>query len=184
MGAEPVTEVGKTTPTPLTFEAIFEREFGYVWHVLRRLGVASRDLEDVSQHVFIQVHSQLTTYDPERPLRPWLFAFAFNAASNYRALARHRVELAVLTPEPLDARPGADEQLILKQELQLAELALSQVALDRRGVLMLHEIEGHSMPEIAQVLGIPLNTAYSRLRLARQEYERSLRRLRAQRGEA
>jgi RNA polymerase sigma-70 factor (ECF subfamily) len=178
-----VQQAPRRVVTP-TFEEIFEREFGYVWHALRRLGVPARDLEDLVQHVFLQVHAQLPKFDAERPLRPWLFAFALNAASNYRALKRHRVELAVVPPELLDGRPGADEQLILKQELQLAELALSQVALDRRGVLMLHEIEGHGMPEIAEVLGIPLNTAYSRLRLARQDYERAVRRLRAQRGEA
>jgi RNA polymerase sigma-70 factor (ECF subfamily) len=68
--------------------------------------------------------------------------------------------------------------------LALAELALTRVALERRAVLLLHEVEGHRMPEIAESLGIPLNTAYSRLRLARQEYELAVRRLRAQRGES
>jgi RNA polymerase sigma-70 factor (ECF subfamily) len=179
MGAE---QAPKREVAP-TFEEIFDRELGYVWHALRRLGVPGRDLEDLTQHVFLQVHGQLAKYDAARPLRPWLFAFALNAASNYRALKRHRVELAVVPPDLSDGRPGAEEQLILKQELQLAELALSEVALERRGVLMLHEIEGHAMPEIAEVLGIPLNTAYSRLRLARQDYERAARRLRAQRGE-
>jgi RNA polymerase sigma-70 factor (ECF subfamily) len=179
MGAEQVSD---RVVAP-TFEEIFEGEFGYVWHALRRLGVPGRDLEDLTQHVFLQVHAQLPKFDAERPLRPWLFAFALNAASNYRALKRHRLELAIVPPELSDPRPRADEQLILKQELQLAELALGEVALDRRGVLMLHEIEGHGMPEIAEVLGIPLNTAYSRLRLARQDYERAVRRLRAQRGE-
>jgi RNA polymerase sigma-70 factor (ECF subfamily) len=179
MGAEPIPE-REAAPT---FEGIFEREFGYIWHALRRLGVPARDLEDLTQHVFLQVHGQLPKFDAGRPLRPWLFAFALNAAANYRALKRHRVELSVVPPEPLDPRPGAEEQLILQQELQLAELALSQVALERRGVLILREMDGYAVPQIAEVLGIPLNTAYSRLRLARQDYERAIRRLRVQRGE-
>ncbi|MEI9938088.1 MAG: sigma factor-like helix-turn-helix DNA-binding protein [Pseudomonadota bacterium] len=119
-----------------------------------------------------------------RPLRPWLFSFAYHAASNYRALSRHRVELSIVAPNQLDTSPRADQQLITRQELELAELALSRVALERRAVLLLHEVEGHSMPEIAESLSIPLNTAYSRLRLARQEYEQAVRRLRAQRGES
>jgi RNA polymerase sigma-70 factor (ECF subfamily) len=185
MGAQKVSKrVDDTPTTPPSFRALFEGEFSYVWNVLRRLGVPERDLEDLAQQVFLQVHSQLPSYDPSRPLRPWLFAFAFNAASNHRHLARHRVELCVVAPEAADPVAPADEQLITRQELELAELALTRVSLDRRAVLLLHEIEGHSIPEVARTLEIPLNTAYSRLRLARQEYELCVRRLRAQRGEA
>ena len=175
-------EPARSSP-PLDFREIFEAQFSYVWHTLKRLGVAERDLEDLAQQVFLQVHSQLPKFVSKRPLRPWLFSFAYHAASNYRALSRHRVELSIVAPEQADTQPYADEQLITRQELELAELALSRVAFDRRAVLLLHEVEGHSMPEIAESLSIPLNTAYSRLRLAREEYEQAVRRLRAQRGE-
>jgi RNA polymerase sigma-70 factor (ECF subfamily) len=173
-------------PTPVVpdFREIFETQFSYLWHVLKRLGVAERDLEDLTQQVFMQVHGQLPKFVSTRPLRPWLFSFAYHAASNYRALSRHRVELSIVAPEQADTTPFADEQLITRQELELAELALSCMALERRAVLLLHEVEGHSVPEIADSLSIPLNTAYSRLRLARQEYEQAVRRLRAQRGES
>ncbi len=184
MGAQEVSKRAEQAPTaPLDFRTLFETQFSYVWNVLRRLGVLERDLEDLSQQIFLQVHAQLATFDVGRPVRPWLFAFAFNAASNHRQLARHRVELCVVGPELIDSVPPPDEQLITRQELELAELALSRVSLERRAVLMLHELEGHSIPEIAESLEIPLNTAYSRLRLARQEYESAVRRLRAQRGE-
>lgn len=176
-------ETAPAGPQP-TFRELFDSQFAYVWNVLKRLGVQERDLEDLTQQVFLQVHSQLENYDPSRPLRPWLFAFAYHAASNYRALARHKVELSIVPPEQHDPVPNADEQLITRQELALAELALKRVAIERRAVLLLYEVEGHTMPEIAESLNIPLNTAYSRLRLARQEYEEAVRRLRAQRGEA
>jgi RNA polymerase sigma-70 factor, ECF subfamily len=176
---------GQPVPTPpvLDFCEIFQTQFSYVWHVLKRLGVAERDLEDLAQQVFFQVHGQLPKFVSTRPLRPWLFSFAYHAASNYRALSRHRVELSIVAPEQVDTAPSADEQLITRQELELAELALSRVALERRAVLILHEVEGYSVPEIAESLSIQLNTAYSRLRLARQEYEQAVRRLRVQRGE-
>lgn len=179
--AEPETA---SAVTQLTFRELFDSQFAYVWNALKRLGIQERDLEDVAQQVFLQVHAQLSSYDPSRPLRPWLFAFAFHAASNYRDLARHKVELSIVPPELHDPLPRADEQLITRQELELAERALKRVAIERRAVLLLHEVEGHTMPEIAESLNIPLNTAYSRLRLARQEYEQAVRRLRAQRGEA
>lgn len=165
------------------FRELFETQFSYVWHLLKRLGVAERDLEDLAQQVFLQVHGELAKFDSRRPIRPWLFSFAYHAASNYRALSRHRVELSIVPPEQTCPKAPADEQLITRQELELAELALSRVALERRAVLLLHEVEGHSVPEIAESMNIPLNTAYSRLRLARQEYEQAVQRLRAQRGD-
>jgi RNA polymerase sigma-70 factor (ECF subfamily) len=184
MGVRMSLKREEPAPTVPNFREIFAQQFSYVWNVLKRLSVAERDLEDLTQQVFLQVHGQLASFDTRRPLRPWLFSFAYNAASNYRALARHRVELSIVAPEQVDATPAADEQLITRQELELAELALTRVALDRRALLLLHEVEGQSMPEIAQALEIPLNTAYSRLRLARREYELAVKRLRAQRGES
>jgi len=184
MGMRIVKREEGPKPVVPDFREIFETQFSYVWHVLKRLGVAERDLEDLAQQVFLQVHGQLPKFVSSRPLRPWLFSFAYHAASNYRALSRHRVELSIVAPEQPDTSPNADEQLITRQELELAELALARVALERRAVLLLHEVEGHSVPEIAESLNLPLNTAYSRLRLARQEYEQAVRRLRAQRGEA
>lgn len=176
-------EASKASPA-LDFRALFERELSYVWNSLRRLGVAERDLEDLSQQVFLQVAGELSKFDWQRPLRPWLFSFAFHAASNYRRLARHRVELVVVPPEHPDASAGAEEQLIGREERELIELALLRVPLDRRAVLLMHEVDGHTIPEVATALELPLNTAYSRLRLARSDYETALRLLRLQRGEA
>ena len=182
MGVIPLKRLTPPGVVP-DFREVFDGQFSYVWNVLKRLGVAERDLEDLAQQVFLQVHAQLERFDGRRPLRPWLFSFAYHAASNYRALSRHRVELSVVAPEQADSKPGADEQLITLEELELAELALAQVVIERRAVLLLHEVEGLSIPEVADTLEIPLNTAYSRLRLARTEFTQVLSRLRARRGE-
>ena len=82
-----------TRGLPPDFRSIFDHEFSYVWTSLRRLGVPPRDLEDITHDVFVEVFRNLDRYDPTRPLRPWLFAFAFRFASDYRRLARHRVEV-------------------------------------------------------------------------------------------
>ncbi|HEY2404628.1 MAG TPA: RNA polymerase sigma factor [Polyangiaceae bacterium] len=170
-------------PVEPDFETLFQEEVSYVWNVLRRLGVSERDLEDLTQQVFLQVYRQLAQYDPRRPLRPWLFCFALRAASNHRRLSRHRIELQVPPPDVADPAPGPDERLIGLEDRELAERALSQVPLERRAVLLLHEVDGQSIPAIADALSMPVNTAYSRLRLARQDYEKSVARLRLQRGD-
>jgi RNA polymerase sigma-70 factor, ECF subfamily len=164
------------------FRAVFEREFDYVWASLQRLGVAPRDLEDVAQEVFVHVHRRLDDYDPTRPIRPWLFAFAFRCASDWRRLARHRVEVMAGGAEFEAPTPAADEILARGQERALVSRALEHVEVGRRAVLILHDLEECPMTEIAEALGIPLFTSYSRLRVAREEFTVAVRRLRAQEG--
>ena len=66
------------------FTGLFAAEFDYVWASLRRLGVNERDVEDIAHDVFLHVYRKLGSYDPKRPVRPWLFGFAYRAASDYR----------------------------------------------------------------------------------------------------
>jgi RNA polymerase sigma-70 factor, ECF subfamily len=166
-------------PPAVTFERIFEAEFDYVWNSLYRLGVHERDLEDVTHDVFLDVHRRFADYDPDRHIRPWLFAFAFRAASDYRRRARHRREIMV-EADSRDAAPLADEQLASQDDRRLVRAALEKIALDRRAVFIAHDIDGSAIPEIAESLCIPVNTAYSRLRLARSDFAEAVARLRGQ----
>jgi len=165
------------------FRALFERELDYVWTSLRRLGVHARDVEDVAQEVFVQLHRRLGQYDPSRPIRPWLFAFAFRCASDWRRLARHRVEAQGDPDEWSGGSMVADDAVTRAEDRALVMAALEHVEIERRAVLILHELDEVCMKEIAQAMAIPLFTAYSRLRLARREFSAAARRLLAQRGD-
>ena len=167
-----------TSPKPEapTFEAVFQSEFSYVCRALRRLGVRSAELEDVAQEVFISVYGKFADYDSSRPVRPWLFAFAFGSASNYHRLARNRREVIDL---PKSERPttSTPESALEDRENQVRVLrALQALPLERRGVLIMHDIDGFSGPEIGETLSIPVNTVYSRVRLARAEFKKALHR--------
>jgi RNA polymerase sigma-70 factor (ECF subfamily) len=164
------------------FRAAFEGHFDYVWLSLRRLGVHERDLEDVAQDLFVQVYGRFDDYDPARPLRPWLFAFAVRCASDWRRLARHRVELLGEPQEHGSTTEGADAGIARAEDVALVHRALDQVDLDRRAVIILYELDDVPMKEIAAALGIPLFTAYSRLRVGREELTAAIRRLLRERG--
>lgn len=180
----PAAPFAPLVPSPPTFRALFEAEFAYVLNTLRRLGVRESDLEDVTHDVFIIVHRLLPEYDPERPLRPWLFGVAFRVASDYRRLARHMREVPEEPmDEPADPSLPADEQIASAQARRLVINALDELELDRRAVLVLHDIDGQAMPQIAEALGIPLNTAYSRLRLGREQFRAAVNRAKLRGGE-
>jgi RNA polymerase sigma-70 factor (ECF subfamily) len=163
------------------FRAVFEEHFAYVWSTLRRMGVRDRDLEDLTHDTFVRVGARLGDYDPRRPIRPWLFGFAFRVASDYRRLARHRLEVLV-DAEAEHPAPPPDEQLALREARALMAEALEEVELERRAVFVLHILDECPIPDVAAALAIPVNTAYSRLRLAREEFSSAVRRLQLRRA--
>lgn len=153
------------------FRALFEAEFSYVARTLRFLGVRRPDIEDVAHEVFMGVFRQLHAFDNARPLRPWLFGFAYRIARDFRALARHKYEADCEPVEAPDPAPPCDELLGRSEALALAFRALDTLDEDERAVFVAHELDEHPMPAVAEALGIALNTAYSRLRRARANFE-------------
>jgi RNA polymerase sigma-70 factor (ECF subfamily) len=175
------TADSENPPAGAAFAEVFEAHFDYVWNSLRRLGVREGDLEDLTHDVFFAVHRRFDRFDAKRPLRPWLFGFAFRRASDYRRLARNRFEVlesASMPSEPVDFSADPLEQVIVGESLRVARAALEALELGRRAVFILHDLDEIAMPEVARELEIPLNTAYSRLRLARSELARTVSRLR------
>jgi len=167
---------------PPSFRSIYEAEFDYIWQTLRRLGVRPSDIEDVAHDVFVTVHRKLADYDTFRPLRPWLFGIAFRVASDYRRTARFKREVFDGETDREDVAPIADQQLETKEAHKLVMAALETINLDQRAVFILHELDGHTIPEVARALGEPLNTIYSRLRLARKAFITAVTRMQVTHG--
>jgi len=164
------------------FTRLFQAEFAYVWASLRRLGVSERDAEDLTHDTFLRVYDKLDLYDPARPIRPWLFGFAFRAASDYRRLVRHRVEVLKDGEDVPAGAPLAEEMLSKREDTELVSLALGSLDLEKRAVLVAYELDECPMKEFADAVQIPLHTAYSRLRTAREEFAAAVRRLQRRRG--
>lgn len=162
------------------FEDVYARERDYVWRTLRRLGVPERHLEDVAHDVLVVVHAKLGQYDPSRPLRPWLFGIAMRVASDFRRSAKNARETPRDDLDPLDdgpRAPGPHAALEAAEARALVLRALDSLDDDRRAVFVLHELDGEAIPQVAEALSIPVNTAYSRLRVAREEFAATVRRL-------
>ena len=174
MARSGIREGGDPSPD---FRSIYESEVSYVWVSLSRLGVRERDLEDLTHDVFAKFFQNYGAYDPSRPLRPWLFGICARIAWDDRELARNRLE----TPKPPIDRPdpGADpeEEASAREDRALVLRALEELTMERRMLLVMHDLNGHSMPEIAKVLAHPLNTLYSRLRMARADFLAALLKL-------
>jgi RNA polymerase sigma-70 factor (ECF subfamily) len=143
--------------------------------------VRDADREDLVHEVFLKVQARMADYDTSRPIRPWLFGFAYRVAADHHRLARHRFEVFGEPREAVAASVPADERVELLEERNLVLEALLTLELDRRAVVILHDIDDMPVPEIARMLEVPLNTAYSRLRLAREQLATAVVKLRATR---
>ena len=156
------------------FEA-YQREVNYLLGSLRRLGVPSADLEDVAHEVFLVMHRRWEDYDHQRPLRPWLFGIAFRVAAAQRRRGAREVPSDAHEAEAFGTAP--DDAAAAGETRGLLLKALAYLPLERRAVLLMHDVDEMPMREIAEQLELPLFTAYSRLRKARKELDAALQRL-------
>jgi RNA polymerase sigma-70 factor (ECF subfamily) len=154
-------------PVP-TFDDVYAANVAFVWRIARVFGVPPGALEDVVQDVFVVVHRRLSQFEGRAAITTWLFEI-----TRRTALARRRRDDARRT-EPLDVEPasGADTFAALSAAQAAATVSeiLDAMTEDKRIVFALVELEQLSVPEVARMLDLNVNTAYSRLRLAREAF--------------
>jgi len=151
--------------------AALSEHYALVWRSLRRFGVAESTVDDSAQHVFLTLAERLEDVDRGSE-RAFLIAVAVRVAANARRLVERSREVPLDDLEGvLEAGLTPEELLVQKQRRLVLDEALATLSLDQRVVFVLFELEGFSLPEIAESVGIPLGTATSRLRRARQHFE-------------
>ena len=159
---------------------IYEQHFDFVWRSLRRLGVAPTDLEDAAQDVFVVVHRRIGDFEHRSTLKSWIFGIALRIAKVYRhKTARQRTGVPADEALLVCTRASPEQARVRVQAAEQVQLLLDELDDDKRAVFILAELEQLPAAEIAVALGIPANTVYSRLRLARAAFEAGLRRVRA-----
>ena len=153
----------------LTFVHI--HKWPFVWRALRRLGVPEADVEDVCQEVFVVVHRKLGDFEGRSSLRTWIYGICARTASDYRRSGRVRREVVTDAPPDTAHEGGQHDAVALRQARAKLDRILDTLDDDKRAVFVLYEIEELTMAEVADSLGCPLQTAYSRLHAARKIVE-------------
>jgi len=153
----------------------------FVWRSLQRLGIRDADLDDVLQEVFVVVHQRLHTFDGSAKMTTWLFGICLRVASAYRRRGFRRNETSVADPpEPTDRESASPEQdLAAAESRRRLELLLCELDLEKRAVFVMFEVDEMPCEEIAQILGVPVGTVYSRLHAARSAFQKALARMQA-----
>jgi RNA polymerase sigma-70 factor (ECF subfamily) len=159
------------------FQAIYKQYLDFVWSSARHLGAGPDVIDDVVQDVFIVIHAKLATLQRPEALRSWIYGIVRRTVSDYRRSRRTRDAAgARLGAEPKSSHPSPLDMAERNDDLELLESVLAELDEPKREVFLMVEILEMTVPEVVQGLDIPLNTAYSRLRLARQDFEEALAR--------
>lgn len=153
----------------------FQQELDYIFRTLRRLCGSAADVEDLAQEVFLAMRSGWGRYDPTRPLRPYIYGIVLHIAAAHHRTRRREV---MMTPmdEP-DPAPAADEAFHSHHVRGIVLAAVTTLPLPQRAVLVMHDIDGVPVADVARELSIPLFTVYSRLRKARAQFKSAAGRL-------
>lgn len=165
-------------PTAGSFEKIYGEWYRRVVRWVRALGAAEADREDVAQEVFVIAHRQLSGFDG-RNVGAWLYQITRWKVRDHRCLSYVKflrsdrcVSLSDVAVQNLSAP--------VDQAAELSELLariLSCLAEQKRRTLLLFELDGLTGEEIAELLGVPLNTVWSRIYAARKQLRSSAFRL-------
>ena len=161
---------------PQTLRVMFDEHSAFVFRLLRRLGVCERDLEDATQDVFLVAHRRMAQYDGRCAPRSWLFGIARRVAVAHRRRGHVRreeprddIDLGLVPAAQLEDMLHAESRAILAN-------ALDQLDETKRAIFVLYELEGMTMQDIASAVDCPVQTAYSRLHVARQLVRSALER--------
>lgn len=174
---------GFAASSSLTFRTVYEQYLDFVWSSVRHLGVGPESVEDVVQDVFIVIHAKLPTLRQPEALRSWIYGIARRVVSDHRKSTRSRkaantrlgAEIDLRCPVQLSPHEIAERN----GELDLLQRVLARLDEPKREIFVMVEFLEMTVPEVAQALDIPLSSAYSRLRVARELFEQTLARQRA-----
>lgn len=171
---------GAPVAKPVDLPGLFRAHYATVWRLLRRIGVRPAQLDDAVQEVFWVAARRLDDIVPGCEAS-FLYGVALRVASGELRRERSAPPLADLDAlaRLVDEAPSPEEQLEQRRARQLLEWVLERMPLELRVVFVLFELEGLEVRDIAALHEIPLGTASSRLRRAREEFSAVAKRARA-----
>ena len=175
-------DAGPHRPVP-SFQELCARYFEFVWKCARAFGAKSDEIDDVVQDVFLVVQRRYADLKDERLARSWIYSITRRVVSSQR---RRRREHDARSVEDVDSLTSAAQSPLAMaerhREVRVLYALLDGLEERKREVFVLSEILEMSGREIAETIGVPMNTVYSRLRAAREEFDAAAQRQRKSLG--
>lgn len=163
-------------PGAVDVTALFREHAAFLARVIERITGPGPHVEDILQETFLTLHVKGNTLPADTPWRGWLYRVAVHQVQHHRRSYARRTRLGdAVTVEPTVAEaPSAHDVAETRSNAARVRAAVATIPLLQREVFVLFELEGVGGTEIAALLGIPENTVWSRLRVARDAFKAAL----------
>jgi RNA polymerase sigma-70 factor (ECF subfamily) len=168
------------------FREIVERYQAKVLSIIHGIVRQRNDVEDIAQQVFAKVYLSIRSFDFRSSLITWIYKITVNECFDYLRkkkvrklvyesdLSEDEVRRVENTEPSIDRQPAADTTLARRDYVLKL---LSRVSEEERMLLMMKEVEGYSVEELAQSTGMNENTIKVKLFRARQKLVKAAQRL-------
>ena len=160
------------------FRAFYERNFRFTYRVVARLAGRDADVDDLVQEVFTIAGQKLEEFEGRAKETTWLYRIAANivSADRRKRKRQHLLSLRWLRPAAEDEVVEGPDRDAEKQDAHgLVREVLAELSEKKRNVFILFELEGLSGQEVAEIVGCPLDTMWTRLFHARREFRQLLK---------
>ena len=150
------------------WRVLYERYAPTVHRFISALGIPPSEREDACQDVFVAIYRSLPRFRGEAQLSTWIYKIAARGTSrlNSRRKLQSLLSTLLLREPPSPAPSDLSERTA---RLRLLDGLLQKLDAKKRLVLVLFELEGLPIEEVARIAGCPTNTAWSRLHHARAQ---------------
>ena len=170
----------------LAFREIVERYQAKVFSIIYGILRNRNDAEDIAQQVFAKIYFSIKNFDFRSSLLTWIYKITVNECYDY--LRKKRVRKLVYESDfsvdesqrMENTEPATDQAPAVDQRLAQHDLILkllSKISDEDRSLILLKEVEGHSVEELSQMTGMNENTIKVKLFRARQKLVKAARRL-------
>ena len=150
------------------FATLMRKHEDRVFAVCLRIMGSRAAAFDATQETFLTLYRKANQYRATAAVGTWLYRIAVNTC--YDLLRKERRRPSEAMPAYLDpADPRAEDPYTSADLRPSVEAALATLSPDFRAVVVLSDIEGMSLPEVAEALDVPVGTVKSRLFRARRQ---------------
>lgn len=141
------------------FAELVRRHQSGVYRVCYRVLGDREDARDAAQEAFIRAYRKMDSFEGRSAFRTWLMRLAVNVSLNDRKRRRESLPLEIIPAT--DGSAGPQQRLLESEQSELLHRALGELKPEHRAAVVLHDLEGMSWEEAAEVLEVPPATARS-----------------------
>ncbi len=168
------------------FPELVQRHLRSIYSLAYRSTGDRMEAENIAQETFARAYGALPRWQPGMPFRPWLLTIAVNLCRNWARRTGREPEIAEpragheggAPEDPLERLPDPSPDplgaLLAAEAAEALERAIAALPLAYRQAIVLRYVEGLSYEELAQALGLPLNTVRTHLLRGKERLRRAL----------